>query len=222
MIANKNGKVFFAYGEEEIGYLKQKDKVLGAVIDQIGLLRREVNPDLFSATIHAIIGQQIAIKAQRTVWKRMNELLGVVSAEAILDHSICELQAVGMTFKKAKYIRAFAQRVLSGEFAIDTLRNMSDAEVVCTLSALPGIGVWTAEMLMLFSMQRPNVMSYSDVAIHRGLRMVHHHRRIDKKLFEKYRRRYSPYCSVASLYLWDVAVGAIPEMRDYAPKRKLK
>lgn len=75
-------------------------------------------------------------------------------------------------------------------------------------------------MLMLFSMQRPNILSYDDLAIQRGLRMVYHHRRIDRKLFEKYRRRYTPYGSVASLYLWAVAGGAIEGMKDYAPNKK--
>ena len=63
-------------------------------------------------------------------------------------------------------------------------------------------------------MQRPNIFSYGDLAILRGMRMVYHHREIDRKLFEKYRRRLSPYCSVASLYFWAVAGGAIPEIYD--------
>lgn len=71
-------------------------------------------------------------------------------------------------------------------------------------------------------MERPNILSYGDLAIHRGLRMLYHHREIDRKLFEKYRRRYSPYCTVASLYLWAIAGGAIPEMRDYSPKKTLR
>ena len=69
-------------------------------------------------------------------------------------------------------------------------------------------------------MQRPDIFSYDDLAIQRGLRMVYHHREIDRALFEKYRRRFSPYCSVASLYLWAVSGGAIPEMKDYKPKSK--
>ena len=69
-------------------------------------------------------------------------------------------------------------------------------------------------------MQRPNVFSYGDLAVLRGMRMVYHHRKIDRKLFEKYRRRLSPYCSVASLYFWAVAGGAIPDMKDYAPKKE--
>lgn len=90
------------------------------------------------------------------------------------------------------------------------------------MSALKGIGVWTAEMLMMFCMQRPDVFSFGDLAIHRGLRMLYHHRKIDKKLFEKYRRRFSPCGTAASLYLWAVAGGAIPEMKDYAPVGKKK
>ena len=95
-----------------------------------------------------------------------------------------------------------------------------DEEVIRELSALKGIGVWTAEMILLFCMQRPDVFSYDDLAIQRGLRMVYHHRKIDRKLFEKYRRRFSPYCSVASLYLWAAAGGAVPGLKDYALKKK--
>lgn len=75
---------------------------------------------------------------------------------------------------------------------------------------------------MLFCLQRPDIFSYDDLAIQRGLRMVYHHRQVDRKLFEKYRRRFSPYCSVASLYLWAVAGGAISGMRDYKPKTQKK
>lgn len=72
---------------------------------------------------------------------------------------------------------------------------------------------------MLFCMQRPDVFSYDDLAIQRGLRMVYRHKQIDRKLFEKYRRRYSPYGSVASLYLWAVSGGAVPELNDPAARR---
>lgn len=69
---------------------------------------------------------------------------------------------------------------------------------------------------MIFSMQRLDILSYCDLAIHRGLRMLYHHRKITPQLFNKYRRRYSPYGSVASLYLWAIAGGAVERMRDYA------
>lgn len=88
------------------------------------------------------------------------------------------------------------------------------------LSGLKGVGVWTAEMILLFCMQRPDVFSYDDLAIQRGLRMVYHHRKIDRKLFEKYRRRFSPYCSVASLYLWAAAGGVVPGLKGLRARPK--
>lgn len=206
----------FAYGQTELAWLRKKDKRLGEVIDRIGHVDRAVDPDLFSSVIHHIIGQQISMKAQATIWQRMQDALGAVSAETILAAGVPELQSLGMTFRKAEYITDFAEKIRSGAFNLESVKYMSDADAIRTLSSLKGIGVWTAEMILLFCLQRPNVFSYDDLAIQRGLRMVYHHRKIDRKLFEKYHRRFSPYCSVASLYLWEVSGGAIPGMRDYA------
>ena len=150
----------------------------------------------------------------------MQDALGEVNAETILAAGVPKLQSLGMTFRKAEYITDFAEKVHTGAFDLDAVEHMSDEDAIRALSALKGIGVWTAEMILLFCMQRPDIFSYDDLAIQRGLRMVYHHRKIDRKLFEKYRRRFHPYCSVTSLYLWAVAGGAIPEMRDYRPRAK--
>ena len=208
----------FEYGEKEISYLKSKDAKLAEVIDTLGFVEREIDTDLFSAVVHHIIGQQISTKAQATIWQRMQDALGQVNAETILSAGVSNLLALGISFRKAEYITDFARKVHTGEFDIEAVNQMSDADAISALSSLKGIGVWTAEMILLFCMQRPDIFSYDDLAIQRGLRMVYHHRRIDRKLFEKYRRRFSPYCSVASLYLWAVSGGAIPWMKDYAPK----
>ena len=210
--------MYFEYGETEISYLRSKDKRLAEVIDQIGMIKREIDPDLFSSVVHHIIGQQISMKAQATIWQRMKDALGEVNAETILAADIPKLQSLGMTFRKAEYITDFAQKVHSGAFNLDAVWQMADEDAIRELSSLKGIGVWTAEMILLFCMQRPNIFSYDDLAIQRGLRMVYHHRGIGRALFEKYRRRFSPYCSIASLYLWAVSGGAIPEMKDYKPK----
>lgn len=208
----------FEYGEKEISYLKSRDAKLADVIDRLGFVEREIDTDLFSAVVHHIIGQQISTKAQATIWQRMQDALGQVNAETILSAGVSNLQALGISFRKAEYITDFARKVHTGEFDIEAVSQMSDTDAISALSSLKGIGVWTAEMILLFCMQRPDIFSYDDLAIQRGLRMVYHHRRIDRKLFEKYRRRFSPYCSVASLYLWAVSGGAIPWMKDYAPK----
>ena len=209
----------FAYGQTELAWLRKKDKRLGEVIDRVGPVRRAVDTDLFSAVVHHIVGQQISTKAQATIWQRMQDTLAEVNAETILSAGVPRLQSLGMTFRKAEYITDFAGKVHAGAFDLDAVAHMRDEDAIRELSSLKGIGVWTAEMILLFCLQRPNIFSFDDLAIQRGLRMVYHHRSIDRKLFEKYRRRFSPYCSVASLYLWAVAGGAIPEMRDYKPKK---
>ena len=211
--------MYFAYGETELSYLRQKDKRLGEVIDRIGHIDRAVDPDLFSSVVHHIIGQQISTKAQETIWRRCRDALGAVNAGTIRAAGVPGLQSLGMTFRKAEYITDFAEKVHTGAFDLDAVEHMSDEDAIRALSSLKGIGVWTAEMILLFCLQRPDIFSYDDLAIQRGLRMVYHHRKIDRKLFEKYRRRFHPYCSVASLYLWAVAGGAIPEMRDSKPKK---
>ena len=203
----------------ETEYLRRRDKRMCQVIDRIGHIRRTVDTDLFSSVIHHIIGQQISIKAQATIWQRMQELLGTVDAGHILSAGVPALQSLGMTFRKAEYISDFARKVESSEFDLDSIWTMSDRDAIACLSSLKGVGVWTAEMILLFCMQRPDILSYNDLAIRRGLCMIYRHRELDKKLFERYRRRFSPYCSVASLYLWAVACGAIPELGDCQPKK---
>lgn len=212
--------MYFKYGEKEISYLKNKDKKLAEVIEKVGLIERETEPEIFSALVHHIVGQQISTKAQATIWERMRNSLGAVTSETILNASIEEIRSFGISLRKVEYIKDFAEKVHTGEFDIEAAEKMEDDELIKYLTTLKGVGVWTAEMILLFCLQRPNVFSFDDLAIQRGLRMVYHHRKIDRKLFEKYRRRFSPYCSVASLYLWAVSNGEIPEMRDYAPKNK--
>ena len=209
--------MYFAYGEEETDYLKKKDKRMAEVIDRIGHVERKVDTDLFSAVVHHIVGQQISTKAQETIWQRMLSVLGEVNAETVLAAGVSKLQSLGMTFRKAEYITDFAEKVHTGAFDLDAVAHMPDAEAIRALSGLKGIGVWTAEMILLFCLQRPDVFSYDDLAIRRGLRMLYRHRDIDRQRFERYRRRFSPYGSVASLYLWAVSGGAIPELRD--PKK---
>lgn len=176
--------MYFTYGETELSYLRQKDKRLGEVIDRVGPVRRAVDTDLFSAVVHHIVGQQISTKAQATIWQRMQDALGRVNAENVLAAGVPRLQALGMTFRKAEYITDFAEKVHTGAFDLDAVAHMSDAEAIRALSGLKGIGVWTAEMILLFCLQRPDILSYDDLAILRGLRMVYHHRSIDRKLFE--------------------------------------
>lgn len=212
---------YFEYGTDAVDYLKAKDKKLGAAIDAVGIVRREMDEDdLFSAIVHQIIGQQISTAAQATIWNRMRERLGEVTSPAVCAATEEELQSCGITFTKARYIKSCAEKVASGQFDLDAVREMDDAEAIAALSSLEGVGVWTAEMLLLFCLGRPDILSYGDLAIRRGMRMVYHHRKVTREMFERYRRRYSPYGSVASLYLWAISsMDVLGYERDFAPKK---
>ena len=212
--------MYIEYGEREIEYLKSKDKRLAEVIDRVGHVYREVEGNLFTAVVHHIAAQQISGKALDTLWQRMNDGLGEINAETLIKAGRDKIQAFGMSYRKADYILDFAAKVYSGEFDIAAVEAMTDEEVIAALTELKGIGVWTAEMILLFALERPNVLSYGDYGIQRGMRMVYRHRKITRDQFERYRRRLSPYCSVASLYFWAVSGGAIPELTDPGAKRK--
>lgn len=206
----------FIYGEAELAHLRKRDAKLAAAIDRIGHVSRETESDLFASVIHHIIGQQISMSAQRTVWKRFCEVVGEVTPEQVCAKTQEELQSLGMTFRKADYILDFAEKVRSGAFDLAALNDMDDEAVKAALSSLRGIGPWTAEMLMIFCMQRPDVVSCGDLAILRGMRMLYRKKEIDKASFTRYCKRYSPYGTTASLYLWAIAGGAIPGLTDPA------
>lgn len=192
----------FNYGQTEIDYLKRKDKKLGAVIDRIGLIQREIMPDPFIALISSVVSQQISKKAAETVWNRLSLLIGNITPESIAKMSLSDIKACGMSERKASYIKGIADAALSGTVDFKNLHTLTDEEIIAKLSSLHGVGVWTAEMLLIFSLNRPDVLSYKDLAICRGMMNLYGLKELRKEKFLNYRKRYSPYGSVASLYLW--------------------
>ncbi len=197
---------YFQYGPQEIEHLKKKDKKLGAAIDRIGFIERKTQPEIFLAMVDSIISQQISGKAADTILARLCGLLGDVTAANIAATGPERIQQCGMSMKKAGYIKNLAALVHTGALDLDGLRALPDDEVIRKLVKIDGIGVWTAEMLLLFSLGRPDVVSYGDLAIRRGMMNLYGLKELPKAKFDRYRRRYSPYGSVASLYLWRLSV----------------
>lgn len=197
---------YFEYGDAAISYLKKKDKKLGAAIDRIGPIQREIMPDLFKGLISSIIAQQISSKAADTVWKRFELLVGDVTPYNVSKVDVVDIQTRGMSMRKARYIKSISEMIHSGAFNLEELATLPDDEITKRLKSLPGIGIWTAEMLMIFSMQRQNIVSWDDLAIRRGMMRLYGKTELDRATFEYYKKRYTPYGSVASLYLWALSV----------------
>ena len=195
---------YFEYGETETSHLRKKDKKLCAAIERIGMIKREVNPDLFSALVESIVGQQISGKAATTVRNRLYKLTEL-NAERIHSVTTGEIQACGMSMRKAGYIKGIAGAAVNKTVDFNALKDKPDREIIEVLTRLNGVGVWTAEMLLIFSLMRPDVVSYGDLAIRRGMMELYGHKELSKERFLRYAKRYSPYGSVASLYLWELS-----------------
>lgn len=193
---------YFEYGETEISHLKRKCRRLGLAIDRLGIIRRETMPDPFEALIYSIVGQQISTGAVKTIWKRFQALIGKITPENLLNGNPEAIQKCGLTNRKVTYILDIARAACSGQVDFSTMHKLTDEEIIRKLSALNGVGVWTAEMLLIHSLCRPDVISYGDLAIRRGMMNLYGLKSLTKTQFDRYRKRYVPYGSVASIYLW--------------------
>lgn len=196
---------YFSYGETEMQALTLRDPILGEAIRRIGFIRREVNPDLFEALVSSIVSQQISKKAYVTVWSRVREKTGPIRPENLLIMDREELKACGLSYKKTDWIRSIARAVTDGTLDLDTLPDLPDEDVIRELTRLPGIGQWTAQMLMIFSLQRPDILSFGDLAIRRGMMRLYGLTDLSAAQFQGIRQRLSPYNSVASLYFWELS-----------------
>lgn len=198
---------YYKYGKKEINYLKGKDPCLGLAIDKIGMIERQVNPDLFSALISSIISQQISTKAAHTVEYRLVDLIGEITPENIYNTKLEDIQKCGMSNRKAEYIKNIADLAISNTIDFDNLYKLEDDDFIRQLTKIKGVGEWTAEMLLIHSLQRENIVSYKDLGIRRGIERLYGLENLSKKEFKKFQDRYAPYGTVASIYLWEISSG---------------
>ncbi|MDY0234826.1 MAG: hypothetical protein RBR71_02285 [Gudongella sp.] len=195
----------FEYGEIEKNHLKEADTNMKELIHGLGHINREVNPDIFSALIDSIIGQQISTKAATTVKAKIRLLVDEITPKSIYELSLEDIKLCGMSYRKAEYIKDAADSFLNGDLHSKDLRAMNDKEVIDSLVSIRGVGKWTAEMLLIFSLNRKNILSYDDLGIRRGLMKVYNLDSLTKEFFNELKIKYSPYASIASLYIWEAA-----------------
>jgi DNA-3-methyladenine glycosylase II len=200
----------FQYGQREIDHLSRRDIKLGRAIVRLGMIERQVVPDLFEALVHSVVAQQISRAAADTVWGRLRRRLAGVTPRSVARTEASEIQKCGLSMRKAGSIRGIGEAVLRGGLNLSELRELPDERVIERLSSLPGIGVWTAEMILIFSLRRPDVVSWGDLAIRRGMMNLYGLKELSRNQFERFRKRYSPCGSVASLYLWALSAEQLP------------
>ncbi|MBQ9338522.1 MAG: DNA-3-methyladenine glycosylase 2 family protein [Lentisphaeria bacterium] len=191
------------------------------IVRQVELRPRECGGDLFLALVESVVSQQLAVKAADAIFRRVETLLGNrIEPEALLAADPEKLRACGLSGRKVEYLRGIAEARISGTVDFDSLAEKPDAEVITELVKLKGVGVWTAEMLLLFALGRRDILSSRDLGIRRGIMMLNGLDDLSDEQFEFYRRRYSPYGSLASLYLWRIKDGGLAAARTSAKPKK--
>lgn len=195
---------WITFGKKETDFLCGADPALARVIRAIPAPDYERDPHLFSALVRNIAGQQISGRALQTVWQRALNSWGEITPENLNSLTDQQLCAPGISLRKAQYIKGAAQAVCSGQLDLAALPQMEDEEAIAALCRLNGVGRWTAEMLLMFSLGRRDILSFGDFGIRRGLCRIHGlaEEQLTKNKFEEYRSLYAPHGTVASLYLW--------------------
>lgn len=201
--------MFFPYGTAETEYLRMRDARLGAVIDHVGFVEREVETDFFASLIKNIAGQQISNAALKTVLARLGTLLCEYTPEKVCEVGVDALRSCGMSMRKAENIYKAAKLICEGELDVERFRECSDADLIAALTSLDGVGEWTAQMMLIFCFCRQDVISFGDFGIRRGIELLYGEERLTKAKFSEYAAQYSPYASVASFYLWKVGNGEV-------------
>lgn len=195
----------YNYGKEELDYLRLRDPKLGELFDEFGIIRREEMKNPFEALICSIVGQQISAKAQESAIKKIKALIGRISPANIVNCELAKLRACGLSERKSLAIVDAAKLFANLKLSKKRLLEMQAPQIEKILTSIKGVGPWTAEMLMIFALDKPDILSYADFGIRKALSLLHDIEKLDKKTFEKFRLLYSPYGSVASVYLWEFA-----------------
>lgn len=183
---------------EGAGWLAQAEPRFALALAEVGPLPLRRQPDGFTALLDAIVGQQVSIASADAIWRRM-EAAGLVAQAAVAEASDEALRGVGLSRQKARYARALA---LSG-IDFDGLRSLPDPQVVATLTAVPGIGSWTAEIYAMFALGRADVFAPGDLALQEAARLLFDlPERPKERALRSMAEAWSPWRSVAARILW--------------------
>ena len=188
---------------EAVAVLRDRDPVLRTVIDRVGPLRLTPERDLFALLVRVVISQQISMAAAKTVAGRLKAATprGRFTAKAIDGLTLEEVQACGMSWRKAEYVRNVAAAVRSRELVVSQLPALDDAEVTARIVAVRGLGVWSARMLLMFGLGRPDVFPSGDLGVRNAARDLYG---IEEKraLDEHAAASWKPWRTAAAWYLW--------------------
>jgi len=191
--------------ERALSHLRDADPVLAAIIERVGPYRLELREPQFGTLVRSIIYQQLSGRVASKILARLVEAMpeGRLSPEGVLALSLEQMRAVGLSGQKAAYLRDLAEKTLAGDVDFAALPSLADEAVIEHLTRVKGVGVWTAHMFLIFALGRPDILPTGDLGVRAAMKKAYRMRALPKpERMHKIAKRWRPYCSVASWYLW--------------------
>lgn len=199
----------YCVDDDKVQYLIHTDKRLERLINYIKTSELTLEKDGFKCIVKYIIGQQISDKARETIWQRICTSCGNITPDIMLSINSDDFRKIGLSGRKVEYIKGLALSVVEKTVVFDDFKNISNDEIVAKLIAIKGIGRWTAEMYLIFSLGRENVFSKGDGTIRRTIQWMYNLEELpSSKDLAKYFENWSKYATIVSSYLWkSIALG---------------
>lgn len=186
-----------------VQYLCKKDKRLAKVISQIGAITYEPHEDGYAFLIHEIIEQMLSIKAGAKIYDRLQDLCsGHITPEVISQLTDEQIRSTGTSIGKVSYIRSLTNAITSGQLNLSHLTDLSDTEVTKSLTAIRGIGTWTAKMYLIFVLNRNDILPFEDVAFLQAYEWLYKTTDRSPATVTKKCQKWNPYSSIAARYLY--------------------
>jgi len=195
------------HSKKQILHLKN-DKALKKVIDKVGPISASKNTDLYFNLLRSIVSQQLSVKAAQTIWERFLKLFkgGYPLPKLVLKLDVEKMRACGLSYQKAGYIKNIAQFSIDETLDYEKLKLKSDEDLIEYLVQIKGVGRWTVEMILMFSLNRLDIFPNGDLGIQNGMIKLYKLKPKDKKhlfvLMEEISNQWIPYRTLACKYIW--------------------
>ncbi|WP_103043887.1 DNA-3-methyladenine glycosylase [Comamonas faecalis] len=191
------------YWADACKHLARKDRVMKRLIPQHGDAALQTRGDAFVTLARSVIGQQISVKAAQRVWDRFAALPAEMNPTEVLRLRVDDMRAAGLSARKVEYIVDLALHFDAGKLRPGQWQDMADEAIITELTAIRGIGRWTAEMFLIFHLMRPNVLPLDDVGLLKGISLNYFSgESVSRSDVREVAQAWQPWCSVATWYIW--------------------
>jgi DNA-3-methyladenine glycosylase II len=191
------------YWAQACEHLMRKDRVMRRLVPKFPNASLETRGDAFVTLARSVVGQQISVKAAQSVWDRFAALMRSVKPQAVLKLEVEAMRGAGLSGRKVEYIKDLATYFHEGRVHVKQWGEMTDEAIITELIAIRGIGRWTAEMILMFHLMRPNVLPLDDVGLLNGVSKLYFSgEKVSRSEVRDLARAWAPYSSVATWYIW--------------------